>query len=82
MQKGTFTDDEFHHSKLAVQNSLRTVPDSAAALELYYLAHILEGSDRTPDEEAVDIERITREDVKNAANDFVLDTVYLLKGAE
>ena len=80
MQRGAFTEDELRHSILALQNNYRTVPDSAAALELCYLAQILEGCDRTLEEAAEAIGRLTREDVVQAANAFTLDTVYLLKG--
>ncbi|MCL2014045.1 MAG: insulinase family protein [Oscillospiraceae bacterium] len=80
LQGGEFSDDELKHAAMSAVNSLKTVGDSPAGLELWYLGQICYGLDSTPEEEAKVLSAVTREEVLSAAASVSLDTVYVLKG--
>lgn len=85
IQDGTLSEDVLRLAKLSLENYLRQLPDSAGAMEGFYLARALEGGERenlTPDGFLTMINRVTREDVISSARAFLLDTVYFLNATE
>jgi predicted Zn-dependent peptidase len=78
VKSGDFDDEMLENTKLLIANSLKAIPDSASALEEWYLGRILTGSLQTPQEELELIGSVTRDDVACAAKAVSLDTVYLL----
>lgn len=51
-------------------------------MENWYLTQVLSGSGQTPEENAVQLGEVTREDIMAAAEKLRLDTVYFLDGKE
>lgn len=82
MQKGEFDEKEINEARLAVINSLRSVNDSAAGLVNWYSGQIFRNTSFSPEDEIEMLEKVTKEDIVEAAKSFKLDTVYVLKGKE
>jgi Predicted Zn-dependent peptidases len=80
MQRGDFTDEEVHNTKLLMKNSILTATDRLASIESWYLTQILRGRDVSPRQDMQDIDLVSREAIMKAANGVTLDTVYLLTG--
>ena len=82
MQRGDFTDEEIHNTKLLTKNSILTTTDRLASIESWYLTQILRGSAVSPQQDMQDIDAVSRAAIIQAANGVTLDTVYLLTGKE
>lgn len=82
MQNGNITAEELDHALLAIKNGYNAVFDSTKSVETYYLGQIFSGTDYDPGEVLSQLERVTIEDVQNAAKRVKLDTVYFLTGEE
>lgn len=80
MKRGEFSDEELENTLLTMKNSLYTVSDSLSGLEDWYMAQLMNGASRSPQEEAELLAKVTREDVMAAAQKVTLDTVYFLTG--
>ncbi|MDF2568089.1 MAG: insulinase family protein, partial [Oscillospiraceae bacterium] len=78
IKRGEFSDDEFNNTRLSLINSLKTVGDSAGSMEIWYLAQRCYGTENSPDDDAKRLEYITKQDIIDAANQILLDTVYVL----
>ena len=79
---GEFTDDELANTKLLLGNSITATTDSAASMEGWYMAQILRGQSVSPREDVDNINKITRDEVVEAARKVTLDTIYFLTGKE
>ena len=80
LKNGEFTDEELSNALLTLKNSLNTVSDSLSSLDDWYMAQLMGSSCRSPEEEAEEMAKVTREDVMEAARKVTLDTVYFLTG--
>ncbi len=80
IQDGNISEEEILHAKLALCNGYNAVADSAASIESWYLSCMLQDSMHTPEQDAEAVMRITKDEIVEAANHTVLDTVYRLKG--
>ncbi len=78
MKNGEFTDEELHSTKLALSGGMSAICDSPGALESWYLTQIFMNSNVSPQENAREIDRVTREQIIQAALGVKLDTVYFL----
>lgn len=82
MQQGNITSEEMKNAMLSMVNSYRTVNDSNASIESFYLGQILCGSTNSPEEEARQICSITKDEVIWASKQLKLDICYILTGKE
>ncbi len=80
MQAGDISEEEILHAKLAMCNSYNSVEDSATSIEQWYLACMLQGEVRQPEEDAAALMQVTKDEIIEAAQCVALDTVYKLKG--
>ena len=71
---------ELEDAKRSLISAYRSVSDSPAALEGYWLDQILLGQDYDPATYAALIENVSAADVLTVANSVVWDAVYFLKG--
>ncbi len=78
VKSGSFTDEDIETARLSVQNDTKTVNDSLGGLTEWYLTRIYRNDIKTPEESLLEYDRITRDDIKKAANSMKLDTVYVL----
>ena len=81
-RRGDFTDRELESARRSVVSGLRSIPDSQARLEDYWLGQAVSGCSEDPAALAARVEAVTREDVVAALAGVTLDTVYFLKGKE
>lgn len=80
LRRGEITEEELSAAKNAAVNAMRTVPDSPAALEDFYLSQTVKGLDASPLDMAALMEEVTADQVTEIAQGVELDAVYFLKG--
>ena len=78
VKKGEFTDYEFTSSIKSITDSLNGYNDSQNSIDLWYALKINNDYLYSPEDIAVKLGNITREDVISAANGVKLNTVYKL----
>ncbi len=76
IRKGKFEDSVIEASKKSITDSLAAYYDNATALDTWFTREL--GEMFTPEQAADIIERVTREDIINAAKGVKLHTVYRL----
>lgn len=82
VRNGDFDDETLENTRLQLKNSLRAVSDYPDTLEEWYLSRIIMGDITSPIQEMELLEKVTREQVIQAANLMQLDAVYLLTSKE
>lgn len=80
VKRGEFSESELLAAKSAVASDYRTVEDSPAALEDFYLNQALIGPDCSPLELAALAEDIKAEEVTAIAKGVECDAIYFLRG--
>lgn len=80
VQNNDFEDEQLANTKLLIKNSLTSVTDSLSSIEGWYLTQILRSQNISPEEDAKNLDAVTREDIVKAAKKITLDTVYFLTG--
>lgn len=78
MESGDFSDEEIEFAKKYLINAYESNLDSISAMEEYYTMQILMGADTKIEEMTEKITNVSREEIINAANSMVLDTVYYM----
>lgn len=78
MKKGEFSDFEFSSAVKSIKDSLRSYNDSQNGLDVWYTLKAINKNVYSPEEISEKIEKITRQDVIDAANRVKLNTVYML----
>ena len=82
IKNGDFDDETLENTRLQLKNSLRAVSDYPDTLEEWYLSRIVMGSITSPEQEMALLDKVTREQVIEAAKLMQLDAVYLLTSKE
>ena len=82
IRAGNVTEEELLAAKLSICNSYRTVGDYLGGLENWYVSQAFCEKIQSPEEAAEEISSVTMEQVVQAANRVVLDTVYRMVGKE
>ena len=82
MCAGEFSDEEMEFARLSLENSYRSVGDSAWGLDGFYLTQTVLGINETPEMQAEALRRVTREQVCAAASRVKLAVSYLLAGGK
>ncbi|MNO46116.1 Antilisterial bacteriocin subtilosin biosynthesis protein AlbE [compost metagenome] len=82
MKAGNISDLELSQTKAMIRNQLSEIPDSAFEMISYDFNRQLSGKERTADQLLQQVEQIGAKDVKAAAENFQLDTIYFLTGKE
>lgn len=80
IKKGNFTDSDIESSVSALEDSFKSVTDSAEALESWYMSQCVSGEYLAPDVFIEAFKAVTREDIIKVAKDVTLDTVFMLEG--
>ncbi|MCM3132044.1 insulinase family protein [Paenibacillus polysaccharolyticus] len=79
MKLGHITDLEMSQTKAMIRNLLKEMQDAAFEMIAYDFNRQLSGKERTSEELLAQIEQITKQDVREAAEQFRLDTIYFLR---
>lgn len=78
--EGNISDEEMKAAKQALYSSLRATNDSPGAIENFYATALLSGLDMDPGSYMRAVERVTKEQVAEAAATVKLNSTYFLKG--
>ena len=81
-RKGDFTEEELLCAKQALLTQLQSTHDSPGAIENYYTSGMLSGLNKTPAEYMALVERVTADQVQEAARSLQEHTVYFLRGKQ
>lgn len=81
-KNGDITDQELESARMYLLDTLACSRDSLALMEESCISGLAGDYDRTPEELADELKKLTKEDVVKAAKRVRLDTVFFLKGAE
>lgn len=79
MRLGHITDLEMSQTKAMIRNLLKEMQDAAFEMIAYDFNRQLSGKERTSEQLLAQIEQITKQDVREAAEQFRLDTIYFLR---
>jgi len=82
MKAGNISDLELSQTKAMIRNQLSEIQDSAFEMISFDFNRQLSGKERTADQLLHQVEQISAEDVKAAAETVQLDTIYFLTGKE
>ncbi|MBP2001054.1 putative Zn-dependent peptidase [Paenibacillus shirakamiensis] len=80
LKQGKISELEMSQTKAMIRNQLVEMQDSAFEQIAYDFNRVLSGKERSAEELLQQIDRITPEDVIEAAQTFHLDTIYFLQG--
>jgi len=80
VRRGEISDAEMEAARRAMISALRAVLDSQSQLEDFYLGQAAAGLDYGPEDLALLLEDVTKEQVVAAAQQVSLDTIYFLEG--
>lgn len=78
IKNGNFTEKELEFSKLAIGDMLRSIESDQPALCNYYAVRARDKAFPDIEEVRNKVKMLTADDIRRAANDFSLDTVYVL----
>ena len=79
IKNGDFTDEEFDNTRRYLINLVNGVEDSPSSLISWDFAGRCCGAYISPEEPICRLEKLTREDIIEAARSFSLDTVYVME---
>ena len=82
VREGHIDDGELEGARRILVGSYRSALDDQGRQEEFWLGQAVAGLDTTLEETAASFEQVTREQVAQAAQKLVLDTIYFLKGKE
>lgn len=82
LRAGDFTKDEMDSAVLSLQNAFNSVNDSIEKLHSFYVSRAFSDDLRTPADVVSGITAVTKDQAVRAAENFKLDTVYLLHGGK
>jgi predicted Zn-dependent peptidase len=82
IKKGNITEEEITSAKKRLRNAFLSISDSADSLHSHYSAAEVFGSSDSPCDLIEKTERVTREQIIEAAKKIQLDTEYFLCGTE
>ena len=78
MKKGDFTDEDIEYARMYRRNHLKTFNDGISSMEAWYFTGIYNDDIKTPEEAVEEDNKVTREEIIEAAGSVKLDTVYIL----
>lgn len=82
MQKGNFEISDINSAKLTILNNLNSAKDSKYALEDFYLGQTICSNEDDIDDLIKNIDKVSKQEIVDAALKVKLDTIFFLKGDE
>lgn len=80
IKNGNFTDEDLIASKKSLEDGFKSITDSPEALDSWFMSQTASGKYLYPEDFIKGFNKVTREEVINAAKDVTLDTVFMLEG--
>lgn len=78
MKKGNFSQDDIIAARLSLVNAFNTISDGINSLEDHYMMQLLDDKMLSPKEQIDLINKVTKDEIVEAAGGVTLDTVYTL----
>lgn len=82
IKKGNVTDFEIDSTKLSITNAFRESTDLSSGVEGWYSAQVFNSEIYDVEQACKIINKITKDEIVEAANKLTLDTIYTLVGTE
>ncbi|PLS04713.1 EF-P 5-aminopentanol modification-associated protein YfmF [Neobacillus cucumis] len=82
MKKGDFTDQELVQTKAVIQNQIMETVDTARGLTEILYHNVVAATNISLDTWMSEMNKVTKEEIIDAANKIQLDTIYFLTGTE
>jgi len=82
IRQGEISDEELSNAQKSIMTDLRSVMDSQALLENFYLGQAIDSLTYSPDVLAELVRNVSKADILAVAESIRLDSVYFLKNAE
>ncbi|MDD4699944.1 MAG: insulinase family protein [Oscillospiraceae bacterium] len=82
VKSGDFTAENLAESTRSLSDSVKSVSDDLSSLDRWYSTRTFEENPLSPEGFAKKISLVTADDVKESANRFLLDTVYIIEPKE
>ena len=79
MKAGKFTEEDMDVSKKSIRTSTESIKDSIFLISEFFFSQILSEDSRTLEQIIVDFEKVTKEEIIQASNKIVPDTIYFMK---
>lgn len=80
IKNGNFSDSDIEASVRALEDSFKSVTDSAESLENWFASQCVSGEYLAPEAFIEEFKAVRREDIIKAAQEVTLDTVFMLEG--
>lgn len=79
LKAGIFEEDDIDISKKSIKTSTESIKDSLFLMAEFGFSQIVAGDNRSLEEVLEDFEKVSKEQISEAANQLVLDTIYFMK---
>lgn len=79
MKEGRFTEDDMEVSKKSIRTSTESITDNTFLISEFFFSQILSGDSRSLEQIILDFEAVTKDEVIEASNRIVPDTIYFMK---
>ena len=79
MKAGNFTEDDMNVSKKSIRTSSESIKDSIFSISEFFFGQLLSNDSRNLEQIIKDFEKVTKEEVIQASNKIVPDTIYFMK---
>lgn len=78
LKKGEFTQKDMDISVKSLQSSAESIKDSIFLISEYFFSQLLSGDTRDLDEILEGFAKVTKEEIVEAANKIIMDTIYFM----
>ncbi|MBN2261035.1 MAG: insulinase family protein [Clostridiales bacterium] len=82
LKRGEFTEDDINVAKEVLVSSVKSLTDYPNSFINYYYSRELTGSEYNENRIIDEVMNVTKEEIMEAGNKFILDTVHFIKGDE
>ena len=79
MKAGNFTEDDMNVSKKSIRTSSESIKDSIFSISEFFFGQLLSNDSRNLEQIIKDFEKVTKEEIIQASNKIVPDTIYFMK---
>jgi predicted Zn-dependent peptidase len=78
IKAGNFSKDDVNAAKMYLSQSFKKINDSLSSLDDWYILQTFSKHTKSPEEVIEEINKVTDDEIINAAGKLSLDTIYVL----
>lgn len=79
MKLGNFTEADIQVSKRSIRTSTESIKDSIFLISEFFFSQLISMDNRSLEEIILDFEKVTKEEIVQASNKIIPDTIYFMK---